>query len=105
MSAVQPMTFMQGRENVRVVPIPEAARSTRKGSTMYDEKLQTLMEFKQALQMPEHEFESVRKAATRFLQFRELDKTISVRQKKDHRTKTYLLWFVNTPPAGRTPRE
>lgn len=99
--STQPMSIRQGEQNVRLVMIPANASSRRKGTTAYDLHFDHLLKFEQAMQMPEHEFEGVRKAATRFLQNKGLTDTISVRQKKDHRTKTYLLWFINQPPVKR----
>lgn len=99
---IKPMTIMQGQKNIRMVLIPEEAHSSRKGSTKYDVHLEKLLAFSEAMQIPESEFQSVRKALTRFLRFRKLDKAVSVRQKKDHRTKTYLLWIVNQPPQGNS---
>jgi len=97
----KPMSFMQGQQNVRLVPIPPVAASSRKGTTMYDQHFTKLLEFAEAMQVPDHEFEAVRKAATRFLTFRELSAKVSVRQKKDHRTKTYMIWFLDQPPIKR----
>lgn len=99
--SVQPMTAMQGQKNIRMVMIPDIAHSSRRGTTMYDEHFKKLLTFKEAMQVPEHEFEAVRKAVSRFLRFRSLEKSVSVRQKKDHRTKTYLIWLLNQPPQGR----
>jgi hypothetical protein len=43
----------------------------------------------------------MRKSLQRFLANRGMQGKVSVRQKKDHRTKTYTLWLVNEPPEGK----
>ena len=93
---------MQGKVNVRMIPIPDDAHTKRKGTTKYDEHFEKLMDFKEAMQVPENDFSLIRKAITRFLTFRGLTDSVSVRQMKDHRTKTYLIWLANEPPLKRS---
>ena len=93
-----------GEEVIKFVPIPQVS-TKRKGETQHDAKFTTLLDFKQALQVPEHDFEGVRKALVRFIANRNLKSTISMRQKKDHRTKTYTIWLVDEPPQGVLKRK
>ena len=92
-----------GQEVVEFVPIP-AAHTKRKGTTLHDTKFEKLLDFKQALKMPEHEFDSVRKALQRFLDNRGLRQQVAMRQRKDHKTKSYMIWLVNEPPQVVIPR-
>ena len=87
----QPMTQMRGQSNIRFVLIPELESRARKGSTKYDGWFENCIENAEAIQIPFDEFDAVRKAAFRFISFRKLN--LSIRQKKDSRTKTYILWF------------
>ena len=89
-----------GEEVIRFVPIPDV-HTKRKGTTQHDDKLIALLDFKQALLVPEYEFQSVRRALQRFLENRGLSKKVSSRQMKDHKTKSYTLWLVNEPPQTR----
>lgn len=88
---------------LEVVSIPNV-HSKLKGTTLHDEKFHKLMDFKQALRMPEVEFDSVRKSLQRYLENRDLRQTVSIRQFKDAKTKSYTIWLVNEPPKVRIPR-
>ena len=92
-----------GEDLVKIVPIP-AVHSKAKGTTKYDDKFEHLLDFKQAMQMPEGEFSGARKALQRFMYNRDLRATVSIRQFKDYKTKTYTMWLVNEPPKVRIPR-
>lgn len=92
-----------GEDVIRFVPVPQVS-TKRKGETQHDAKFTTLLDFKQALLVPEHEFEGVRKAMTRFIHNKNLVGKVTVRQRKDHRTKSYTLWLADEPPQERTPR-
>lgn len=89
-----------GEPNIKIVPIADV-RERIKGTTAYDEYFKQIMDFKQAMQIPENEFQATRKALDRFLVNKSLKGTCSVRQKKNPQTKTYLLWIVNVPPKTR----
>ena len=71
---------------------------------MYDEKFDTLTKFEQAMVVPESEFSGVRKALQRYLSNKGLRDKVSMRQKKDLRTKFYTVWLVNEPPQVTIPR-
>ena len=90
-------------EVIKFVPIPKV-HTKKKGSTQHDAKFDKLMDFKQALLVPEHEFGGMRKALQRYLDNNGLRKTVSMRQLKDHRTKSYTIWVVNEPPQVVIPR-
>lgn len=89
-----------GEEVIRFVPIPEV-HSKRKGTTQHDAKFDKLLDFEQALLVPEYEFQSVRKALHRYIENRQIKDKVSVRQNKDARTKSYTIWLVNEPPQTR----
>jgi hypothetical protein len=89
-----------GQEVIELVPIP-SVHSKRKGETQHDSRFEKLLGFTQALKVPEHDFGGMRKSLTRFLENRDLRTTVSVRQRKDPRTKSYTIWLVNEPPRGK----
>jgi hypothetical protein len=89
---------------IRFVPIPKV-NPKRKGETQHDEKFVKLLDFERALLVPEHEFGGMRKSLRRFLENRGLRDTVTVRQRKDHRTKSYTLWLANEPPQVRISRK
>lgn len=97
------VNIFTGEDLVKIVPIPNV-HSKSKGTTKYDDKFEQLLDFKQAMQMPEIEFAGVRKALQRFMDNRGLRTTASIRQFKDYKTKTYTLWLVNKPPKMIIPR-
>lgn len=86
---------------IQLVPIPAQPARGAKGTTIYDGEFKELLDFKQALQVPEHQFGGMRKALQRFLDNRGLRNKVSMRQKKDYKTKTYTLWLVNQPPETK----
>jgi len=90
-----------GKDVIEFVPIP-TTNTKRKGTTQHDDKFEKLRDFKQALKVPEHDFGGMRKALQRFLDNKDLRNTVSMRQLKDHKTKSYTLWLVNEPPQGNT---
>lgn len=92
-------------EVIRFVPIPQQQGRNKKGTTMHDDKFDKLMDFKQGLLVPEYEFGGMRKALQRYLDNKELRKKVSMRQKKDYRTKSYTIWLVNEPPQVVIPKK
>lgn len=95
--ATNPFT---GEDLIKVVPIPKV-HVKAKGKTANDAKFEKLLDFEQAIQLPEHEFDSIRRQLQQFMINRGIRATASVRQYKDHKTKTYTLWLVNEPPKVR----
>jgi hypothetical protein len=93
-----------GEEVIRFVPIPQVS-TKRKGETQHDAKFTVLLDFKQALSVPEHEFGGMRKALQRFLDNRNLRASVTMRQRKDHRTKSYTIWLANEPPQVHIKRK
>jgi hypothetical protein len=47
----------------------------------------------------------MRKALQRYLDNKGLRSTVSMRQKKDHKTKSYTIWLINEPPQVVIPRK
>ncbi len=94
-----------GKDVIQFVPIPERPARGEKGTTLHDDKFVKLLDFKQALQVPEFQFGGMRKALQRFLDNNGLRKKVSMRQKKDYKTKTYTIWLVNQPPQVVIPKK
>jgi hypothetical protein len=99
-------------DDIQIVPIPERPARGAKGTTLYDDKFEKLLDFKQALMAPEDKFGGMRKCLQRFLDNKGLRKQVSMRQKKDYKTKSYTIWLVNEPPQvvipnakTKTPRD
>lgn len=93
-----------GQDLIEIVPIPEAAARGTKGKTLHDDKFDKLANFDQALKVPEYEFGGMRKALQRYIINKGLSGKVSMRQKKDHKTKSYTIWLVNEPPQVVIPR-
>lgn len=88
------MSIKQGERNIRFAAVPEYAGRASKGKTKYDEAFDRLLaNGKEALRMPDDEFDAMKKAMQRFIDNRQLRGKVFIRQRKDSRTKTYLLWF------------
>ena len=94
-----PMTTLQGKTNARFVAIPNVVSRAAKGKTRYDDWFDHMREEGEAIQIPEAEFSKMRKAAFRYLEFRGLIGSVSVRQRKDARSKTYVIWFADKASA------
>jgi hypothetical protein len=86
---------------IKLVPIPERCTRALKGKTKYDTEFMGLMDCKQALQIPEDEFQPIRKALYRFMINQGIRQSHAVRQFKNHKTKTFSLWLVNEPPRAK----
>jgi hypothetical protein len=98
------VNIFTGQDVIEVVPIPSQPARGAKGTTLHDERFDKLMDFKQALKVPEHSFGGMRKALQRYIDNHGLRKKVSMRQKKDYKTKSYTIWLVNEPPKAVTPR-
>ena len=89
---------------ITFVPIPDKPGRGAKGTTLHDEEFKKLLNFKQAMRVPEFQFGGMRKSLQRFLDNRGLRQKVSMRQKKDYKTKSYTIWLVNEPPQVVIPR-
>jgi hypothetical protein len=98
------VNIFTGQDVIEIVPIPDQPARGAKGTTLHDDKFDKLMDFKRALKVPEHQFGGMRKALQRYLDNHGLRKTVSMRQKKDYKTKSYTIWVVNEPPKVVMPR-
>jgi hypothetical protein len=99
-----PINIFTGQEVIEIVPIPEVPTKGSKGTTLHDAKFDKLVNFDKALKIPEYEFNGMRKALQRYLDNKGLRATVSIRQKKDHKTKSYTIWLINEPPKVLIPR-
>ncbi len=93
-----------GEEVIRFVPIPNLPGRGSKGTTLHDDKFDKLTDFNQALLVPENDFGGMRKALQRYLDNKGLRQQVSMRQKKDYKTKSYTIWLVNEPPQVVIPK-
>ena len=84
-------------EAISFVPIPVVTKRVI-GAGVYDDKFQKILDFKQAIQIPLHEFNGIRTALQRYLIRNDMRAITSIRQLKDSRNSTYTLWLVNAPP-------
>jgi hypothetical protein len=98
------VNIFTGQDVIEVVPIPSQPARGAKGTTLHDERFDKLMDFKQALKVPEHSFGGMRKALQRYIDNHGLRGKVSMRQKKDYKTKSYTIWLVDKPPKAVTPR-
>ncbi len=98
------VNIFTGQEVIELVPIPNLPGRGTKGTTLHDDKFDKLVDFKQALKVPEHGFGGMRKALQRYLDNKGLRATVSMRQKKDYKTKSYTIWLVNEPPQVVIPK-
>lgn len=83
---------------ITFVPIPTTPAKGSKGTTLHDAEFNKLLDFKQAIRVPEFQFGGIRKALQRFLDNKNLRQKVSMRQKKDYKTKSYTIWLINEPP-------
>lgn len=88
-NTVNPFT---NRVPLKTVPIPKVPKP-RKGSTKYDEEFVKLLEFKSAIESSRDGAVTLRRALGRFLQFRNLRKTISIRTQLNKDTQQVTLWL------------
>jgi hypothetical protein len=92
-----------GEPQVRFVPIPDVPKK-KKGTTLHDHKFDKLIGFDTALVIHENEMGGIRKSLQRYLDNKGMRQTASMRQLKDHKTKSYTVWLVNQPPQVVIPR-
>ena len=81
-----------GKVPVKEVPIPKRPLQ-RKGHTKYDEEFEKLLTFKTALECDEDNFQTLRRAIKRFVDFRELSGKVTVRQQLNPHTRQVTLWL------------
>lgn len=86
-----------GEPQARFVPIPDVPRK-KKGTTLHDDKFDKLIGFDTALVVHENDMGGMRKSLQRYLNNKGMRKTVSMRQLKDHKTKSYTIWLLNEPP-------
>jgi uncharacterized protein YggL (DUF469 family) len=98
-----PTNIFTNEPQVRFVPIPDVPRK-KKGTTLHDDKFDKLIGFDTALVINENEMGGIRKSLQRYLDNKGMRQTASMRQLKDHKTKSYTVWLVNQPPQVVIPR-
>jgi hypothetical protein len=86
-----------GEPQARFVPIPDVPRK-KKGTTLHDDKFDKLIGFDTALVVHESDMGGMRKSLQRYLSNKGMRQKVSMRQLKDHRTKSYTIWLLNEPP-------
>lgn len=83
---------MTGKVDMKEVPIPDAPVKG-KGRTKYDKEFEKLLEFQSAIETDEDSFDSLRRAIKRFIDFRELNGKVMVRQQINPRTRMVTMWL------------
>ena len=86
---VNPLT---GKVPINEVSIPEVPRM-RKGRTKYDDEFEKLLSYSTALEVHQPNFELVRRALKRFLDFRDLGGAVAIRQLLNPETRMVALWL------------
>jgi hypothetical protein len=81
-----------GKVLIKEVPVPKVVMP-RKGHTKYDTEFEKLLEFKSGIESTENGFEVLRRAMQRFLEYRNLKETISVRRQINKQTRMVTLWL------------
>jgi len=81
-----------GKVPTREVAVPTRPVS-RKGRTKYDDEFEKLMTFKTALECHEDNFQTLRRAIKRFVDFRDLSGKVIVRQQLNPQTRQVALWL------------
>jgi hypothetical protein len=81
-----------GKVPTKEVPVPTRP-SNRKGHTKYDEEFERLLTFKTAIETHEDNFQTLRRAIKRFIDFRELNGKVIVRQQLNPQTRDVTLWL------------
>ena len=77
---------------MKEVPLPKVAMP-RKGQTKYDAEFEKLLEFKSGIESTEQGFEVLRRAMQRFVKFRGLQDTVSIRRQINRTTRMVTLWL------------
>lgn len=96
---VNPFT---GESDIKTVSIPAHASYAR-GTTRYDEHFEKLLPCNVAIEVPGELFQAIRKASTRFFEYRGIKETYRVRQRKMPNGR-YTLWFVEEAPRKNNQR-
>jgi hypothetical protein len=91
-SWAKPHNPFTGKVTMNEVPIPKISMP-RKGHTKYDAEFEKLLEFKSGIESTEDGFEVLRRAMQRFLEFRNLKSTISIRRQINKQTRMVTLWL------------
>ena len=81
-----------GKVLIKEVPIPKVVMP-RKGRTKYDDEFEKMLKFKNGIESTEEGFEVLRRAMQRFLKFRNLTETISIRRQINRQTRMITLWL------------
>lgn len=81
-----------GEVPLKEVPVPKIVMP-RKGQTKYDEYFDKMMEFKVGYESTEDGFEIIRRSAQRYVKFRNLNDTISIRRQINRKTRMVTIWF------------
>ena len=96
-SWAKPKNPFTNEVDMREVPIPEIVLP-RKGRTKYDEQFERMIKFKTAIESTELGFELIRRAAIRFLGFRNLKEAMRIRRRINKKTRMVTMWFESREP-------
>lgn len=86
---INPLT---GKVPVSEVPIPKVPKQ-RKGHTKYDAEFEKLLSYNRAIEVHEINFEMLRRALKRFVDFRGLSGAVAIRQLLNSETRMVAVWL------------
>lgn len=81
-----------GKPPLREVPIPKIGR-VAKGETKYDAEFDKLAQMQSALEFPEKNYQSVRRALQRYIVNKNLKGKVAVRQQIKRDTRDVVVWL------------
>lgn len=99
-TATNPFT---GKPPLREVPIP-AINRVEKGQTKYDAEFDKLVQMKTALEFPEKNFQSIRRALQRYIVNKDLRGKVAVRQRIKPDTRVMVVWLEAKDEMPRVRR-
>jgi hypothetical protein len=96
-TATNPFT---GKPVLKEVPIP-AINRVSKGMTKYDAEFDKLVQMKSAIEFPERNFQSVRRALQRYILNKDLRGKVAVRQAVKRGTGEIIVWLEKKDEVPR----
>lgn len=89
-----------GKPLLKEVPIPKINRAA-KGMTKYDAEFDKLAQMKSALEFPEKNFQSIRRALQRYIANKDLRGKVAVRQAVRRETGEIIVWLEKKDEVPR----
>lgn len=92
-------TPYNNRAPLKEVPRP-AHPTQRKGHTKYDAEFEKLLQMKSAIETTEEGYIVLNRALQRFLQFRNLRDTVTIRRSTNRDTRMITIWLDKREPKA-----